>query len=133
MYKFFFIFFVFLILDFIYLNFSKNIYEKGIGIEYKNVKFIPALAAWLFIAVAYYFTVEEPLESKYGKAFILAIGMYWVYNLTNYAIFPNYTLEISVQDMIWGTSLLLIVTFIVNNLYDRLNFGNLKTLVTKSE
>ena len=112
MYKFFLIFFILVILDFIYINFSQNYYEANMNIKYSNVKLIPAILAWLCIGVAYYYSVEEPFENKYLRGLILAIGMYGVYNTTNLAIFPNYTTELAVRDTIWGTSLITTVTFI---------------------
>ena len=53
------------------------------NIQYSNVKFIPALLAWLCIGIAYYFSVEAPFENKYLRGIILSIGMYGVYNMTN--------------------------------------------------
>ena len=82
------------------------------NIQYSNVKLIPALLAWVCVAVAYYFSVQEPFENKYLRGVVLAIGMYGVYNLTNLAIFPNYTNELAIRDTIWGTSLITMVTII---------------------
>ena len=82
------------------------------NIKYSDVKLIPAVLAWCCIAFAYYFTVQEPCEDKYSRGFVLAIGMYGVYNMTNLAIFPNYTNELAIRDTIWGTSLIMITTYI---------------------
>jgi uncharacterized membrane protein len=112
MYKFFLIFLILIILDFIYINFSQDYYEKNMNIKYSNVKIIPAMIAWMCIAFAYYYTVQEPCEDKYARGFVLAVGMYGVYNSTNLAIFPNYTNELAIRDTIWGTSLIMITTFI---------------------
>ena len=114
MYKFFLIFIILVVLDFVYINFSRDFYEKNMNIQYSNVKLIPALLAWICIGVAYYYSVHEPFENKYLRGLILAIGMYGVYNMTNLAIFPDYTYELAVRDTIWGTSLITLVTFISN-------------------
>lgn len=82
------------------------------NIQYSNVKFIPALLAWLCIGIAYYFSVEAPFENKYLRGIILSIGMYGVYNMTNLAIYKDYSYELAIRDMTWGTSLITMVTII---------------------
>jgi uncharacterized membrane protein len=112
MYKVFLIFILFVILDLFYLNFYKTFYEKHLNIQYSNIKIIPAILAWLFIVIAYYFSVQEPFENKYLRGLILAIGMYGVYNMTNLAILTSYSYELAIQDCIWGASLITIVTYV---------------------
>ena len=80
-----------LFLDKIYLNISKDYYEKEMDIKYSNVQVIPAMIAWSCITISYYFIVQEPFENKYLRGLILAIGMYGVYNSTNLAILPTYS------------------------------------------
>ena len=93
MYKFFFIFVIFIILDLIYLNFSKSVYENAMKIKYENVKLMPAIISWACLIVSYYYIVEEPVEDKYLRGGILALGIYGVYNATNLAILNDYTEE----------------------------------------
>lgn len=112
MYKFFLIFIILLVLDLIYINFSQSYYESEMEIKYSNVKRIPAMLAWLCVGVSYYYIVHEPFQNKYLRGLILAIGMYGVYNTTNLAIFPNYSNGLAIRDTIWGTSLIMMVTFI---------------------
>jgi uncharacterized membrane protein len=112
MYKFFLIFIIFLVLDFIYLNFSKSYYEYNMNIQYSNVKVIPALLAWTCVAASYYYSVQEPFSNKYLRGLILAVGMYGVYNMTNLAILDHYSYELAVRDTIWGTTLISSVTLI---------------------
>ena len=112
MYKFLFILVSFIILDVIYLNFSKDYYQEQLKIDYDQVKYIPAVVAWACIAVAYYFTVQEPFDNKFLRGLVLAIGMYGVYNFTNYSIFPNYSLDLTLRDTAWGTVLISSVTLI---------------------
>lgn len=114
MYKLFFIFLTFIILDLIYLNFSKNIYESAMNINYSNIKVIPAIISWSSLIISYYFIVQEPLENIYLRSTILALGIYGVYNATNLAILTNYTTELAIRDTLWGLSLFSIVTFIFN-------------------
>lgn len=112
MYKFFLIFISLIILDLIYINFSQNYYESEMKIKYSNVKMIPAVLAWVCIGISYYYVVQEPFEDKYLRGLMLALGMYGVYNTTNLAILPNYSNELALRDTIWGTSLIMMVTFI---------------------
>jgi len=118
MYKLLFILVVFVVLDGIYLNFSKDYYEEQMNIKYSNVKMIPAVIAWACIAISYYYTVQEPFDNKYIRGLILAIGMYGVYNATNFAILPNYSQELAIRDTIWGTSLITTVTLIISYNYN---------------
>jgi uncharacterized membrane protein len=112
MYKFLFILVTFVVLDAIYLNFSKDYYEKELQIDYSNVKMVPALIAWASIGVAYYFIVQEPFENKYMRGLVLAIGMYGVYNFTNYSIYPDYSYDVTLRDTAWGLLLITLVTWI---------------------
>lgn len=112
MYKLFFIFVLFIVLDLIYLNFFKSFYESEMNINYSNVKVIPAITAWLCIAIAYYYTVQQPFENKYLRGIILTIGMYGVYNMTNLAILNKYSYRLALQDSLWGLSLITLVTYI---------------------
>jgi uncharacterized membrane protein len=112
MYKFFLIFIILIILDFIYINFSQTFYENEMGIKYSNVKMIPAILAWTCVGTSYYYIVKEPFENKYLRGLMLALGMYGVYNMTNLAILPNYSNELALRDTLWGTSLIMMLTFI---------------------
>jgi len=112
MYKLFFIFILFIVLDLFYLNFYRNFYEKHMNIQYSNIKIIPAILAWLCIVIAYYYSVQEPFENKYLRGIILAVGMYGVYNMTNLAIFNYYSYELALQDSLWGLSLISVVTYV---------------------
>jgi uncharacterized membrane protein len=82
------------------------------NIKYSNVKVIPAILAWMCISIAYYYSVQKPFEDKYLRGLILSIGMYGVYNMTNLAIYKNYSYELAIRDTTWGTCLIGIVTFI---------------------
>lgn len=103
--------FIFLIADVIYLNFSKNEYQNGMGISYNNIKLIPALVSYVCLLVSYYYIVEEPVFNKYLRAGVFGLGVYGVYNATNLAVFPNYTQEIAIRDTIWGIVLCVGVSY----------------------
>ena len=114
MYKFFLICIILIVLDLIYINFSKGYYESNMNIKYSDVKIIPALLAWSCIGVSYYFSVQEPFENKYLRGLALGIGMYGVYNFTNYSIYPDYSYDITLRDTAWGFTLITLITFITS-------------------
>ena len=116
MYKFFLIFLIILIVDGIYLTASKDYYEKEMNINFSKVKMIPAAIAWICVGVSYYYIVQEPFVNKYLRALILGVGMYGVYNATNYAVFKDYSRNLAIRDTMWGVSLLTMVTFIGENI-----------------
>ena len=116
MYKFLFILLSFIILDAIYLNFSKDYYQDELKIDYNQVKYIPALVAWACIAVSYYYVVQEPFSNKYIQGLVLAIGMYGVYNFTNYSIYPNYSFDLTLRDTTWGIVLITSVTLLTSSI-----------------
>ena len=105
--------FIFIILDLIYVNFSKDAYESGMGINYNNIKVIPAIVSYVCLIGSYYFIVEEPVDNKYLRAAIFGLGVYGVYNATNLAIFPNYTQDIALRDTAWGVALCTFISFAV--------------------
>ena len=106
--------FIFIILDIIYLNYSKNDYENGMNIKYDNIKLIPALISYICLLGSYYYIIEEPVDNKYIRAAIFGLGIYGVYNATNLAVFTNYTQEIAIRDTIWGVGLCVAVSIISN-------------------
>jgi uncharacterized membrane protein len=112
MYKGVLIFIIFLILDLIYINFSQSFYEYHMNIKYSNVKVIPAILAWICVAVSYYYSVQEPFDNKYLRGLILSVGMYGVYNFTNLAVLDDYSYELTIRDITWGTTLISLVTLI---------------------
>jgi len=83
-------------------------------IKYDNIKLMPAIISWACLIVSYYYIVEEPVENKYLRGGILALGIYGVYNATNLAILNDYTEELAIRDTIWGVTLFSIVTAIVS-------------------
>ena len=112
MYKGVLIFIIFIILDLIYINFSQSFYEYHMNIKYSNVKVIPAILAWICVAVSYYYSVQEPFDNKYLRGLILSVGMYGVYNFTNLAVLDDYSYELTIRDITWGTTLISLVTLI---------------------
>ena len=78
-----------------------------------TIRFLPAVAVYLLIALAIWFFVFQVADSSVaknpGKAFAvgatLGFSMYGLYDLTNFATLKGYTLEMTLTDMAWGTFL----------------------------
>jgi len=78
-----------------------------------TIRFLPALAVYILIALAIWYFVfqvaSESISKNPAKAFVvgatLGFSMYGLYDLTNYATLKGYTLETTLVDMAWGTFL----------------------------
>ena len=78
-----------------------------------TIRFLPALAVYILIALAIWYFVfqvaSESISKNPAKAFVvgatLGFSMYGLYDLTNYATLKGYTLEMTLVDMAWGTVL----------------------------
>jgi uncharacterized membrane protein len=78
-----------------------------------TIRFLPAAAVYILIALAIWFFVFQVADSSVaknpGKAFAvgatLGFSMYGLYDLTNFATLKGYTLEMTLTDMAWGTFL----------------------------
>jgi len=78
-----------------------------------TIRFLPAVAVYILIALAIWFFVFQVADTSVaknpGKAFAigatLGFSMYGLYDLTNYATLRGYTLEMTLVDMAWGTFL----------------------------
>jgi len=78
-----------------------------------TIRFLPAAAVYILIALAVWFFVfqvaDKSIAKNPGKAFAvgatLGFSMYGLYDLTNFATLRGYTLEMTLVDMAWGTFL----------------------------
>lgn len=73
-----------------------------------TVRWIPAILVYILLIVAvYFFAVVEgkSISNAAIRGAVLGLAMYGLYDLTNYATLRNYTLEMTVKDMMWGTVL----------------------------
>ncbi|MHC1716616.1 MAG: DUF2177 family protein [Candidatus Dojkabacteria bacterium] len=105
--------FVFLAIDFIWLNFiAKNLYAQKIGhLLAENPNLIAALIFYVvFIVGIIIFAVIPGYESKSLVKVILLASLfgfltYSTYDLTNLATLKNWPLSITIIDLVWGTSI----------------------------
>ena len=72
-----------------------------------TMRVIPAVLVYiLIIAALYVFALDaKTLKEAALKGAALGFAMYGLYDLTNYATLTNYTFQMTVKDMAWGTVL----------------------------
>lgn len=73
-----------------------------------TVRLVPAILVYiLIIVVVYFFAVKEStsLSNAILRGAGLGFAMYGLYDLTNYSTLTNYTLQMTLTDMTWGTVL----------------------------
>lgn len=108
------------LLDFIYLKSTGNIYSKLINkiqASPLQLRFFSAIVVYILIFIMWVVFIYNnkdnySLKENIGRAFLLGATTYGIYDFTNYAIFKNWTLPISIMDMIWGGILYSIVTVV---------------------
>jgi uncharacterized membrane protein len=105
--------FYFLLLDFMFLFWNRDTFEKQI-IQVQRVslqmKPIGAIICYLFLIFGLYFFIlrekKTPLE-----AFLFGIVVYGVYETTTYALLKNWKITTVITDTLWGGVLFYLTTF----------------------
>ncbi len=94
----------FLVLDGIYFTVNskflsttvKAVQKSPVSVKYGSV----ALTYVFMVALLYYFIIKP--NRKAMDAFYLGLGVYGVYELTNYATLTNWPLSLVLMDTLWG-------------------------------
>ena len=118
-------FIAFILIDGIWLLLiSKNLYQNEIGhLMADKAKLIPAIIFYLiFLVGLVYFVINPAIVSKDVIKLLLSAALfglvtYATYDLTNLATLKNWPLKITVIDLIWGTSLSTLVSYITYIVY----------------
>ena len=108
-----------IIFDLIWLNIQKNGYNsviKKIQGNNINVKYLGAIFAYLFMFIAFKYIIY-PSKNILKTSAIFGFVAYGIYNATNYAIFNNYTIYISLKDTLWGVFVFFITTWITLKIF----------------
>lgn len=112
------LFISFILLDLVWLGFiAKSFYidqfskigriENG---EFKIVYWAGA-AVYVFMSIAMIYFVlpqlgtDDSILSVFGKGALLGFCAYGIYDMTNYATLKDWTIPLSLVDMLWGTVL----------------------------
>ena len=118
-------FFVFLIIDAVWLGIiSKNLYKKELGhLMSKKPNFIAAGLFYLLFLVGLVYFVINPsiINNDLSKLFIssglFGLITYATYDLTNLATLKDWPLKITIIDLLWGTTLSILVSYLTFLLY----------------
>lgn len=101
--------------SFIYLNVVRKVQKEDTKFDASRI--VGAVLAYVCIVVGWIFLVApavrqnvathkyHPLLAGGMIGFVYGIALHGTYNLTNFAMFKNWTTAIVVQDIVWGTTL----------------------------
>lgn len=106
-------FIVFMTIDLIWLGVvAKNLYNKYLGyIMTKNINWMAAIIFYMIFVIGMLLFVIQPALAKDSVQYLILYGMaygfitYATYDLTNLATLKDWPLEITIIDLIWGTTL----------------------------
>jgi uncharacterized membrane protein len=102
---------VMLAIDVVWL-YNRNAYHqqlfKNIQGEPIDPRLFPAAAIYIILPIAIYMWAVQDAKTLYAAArngFIVGFLMYAFYDLTNYATFKNWPLQMTMIDILWGSFL----------------------------
>ena len=115
-------------IDSVYIYFMRNYFNtqiriiQGSFILFNQKLLIGAVITYVLLAFAlHYFVLSNRQKSKsYSferNAFLLGIIIYGVFDMTNYALFKNWSFQTACIDMLWGGTLCAICTFVYKFLF----------------
>ena len=112
---------IFLAIDAVWLStMSKLFYQKHLGfLMAKSPKYVPALIFYLLYALGLVYFVIIPSLNNHNwlQAFLsgalFGLICYATYDLSNFATIKNWPLNVTIVDLIWGTSVSSLVSLIV--------------------
>ncbi len=104
---------LFCLLDYLWLgNLGKGLYLDNIGnlllLDGQTItpRLIPALIVYLLFAVMLWWLVLPLANSQVGPSFLygalVGFVIYGIYDMTNLAVFKDWTLFIAIVDWCWG-------------------------------
>lgn len=112
-------FVVFMTIDLIWLGVvAKKLYNKYLGyIMAKNINWIAAIVFYIIFIVGLLMFVIYPALEKNSIQYLILYGMaygfitYATYDLTNLATLKDWPIQITIIDLIWGTTLSTLTSF----------------------
>ena len=111
---------IFLAIDMVWLGFiAKNLYSDQIGfLMAEQINWVPAILFYLLFCLGLVILVIKPALQKKSlkdavlKGALLGLVTYATYDLTNLATLKNWPLLVTVVDLVWGTILSSLVSFV---------------------
>jgi uncharacterized membrane protein len=102
-----------LVLDSIYLSTTKNYFSslvKKIQKTNMNIRMHSAVGVYMLLVIGLYqFIISKRRPPR--EAFLLGFVIYGVFELTNYALFDNWSILPVMFDTLWGGVLLYITAY----------------------
>ena len=99
-------FFFFILLDLIFLGiFAKKLYKKELGkLMRKKVNYALSLLVYALLSLGILFFVlrEGTILEIFLRGCVFGLVVYGIYDLTNYVTLSNYSLKITLIDILWG-------------------------------
>jgi uncharacterized membrane protein len=109
------ILFTMLLLDAVYLYFTKNMFSSMV-VKIQKTAMIPRLeggaVVYLLLAIGLYHFIIKPARPLW-EAGLLGLVIYGTFDFTNYTMFKNYDIQVGIMDTLWGATLLTLTTAIV--------------------
>lgn len=123
-------FIIFFTIDILWLAIvAKKIYKKHLGyIMSSKPKFGAALAFYLLYIIGLVFFVINPAIEKNSLSYAIFSGIFFgfityaTYDLTNLATIKDWPIKITVIDLIWGSALCGLVSWISYSLLNIINW-----------
>lgn len=117
---------IFLIIDAIWLGIiAKDLYKEQIGhLMTEKPNLIAAIIFYLiFLVGLVYFVINPAIEAKDFSKLIISAALfglitYATYDLTNLATLRDWPIKVTIIDLVWGTSLSVIVSSITYYIYN---------------
>ena len=105
---------ILLFLDFVFLSFQRNMFEKQIFAIQKekiNMNIPSAIACYIFLLFGLYYFILKDHRSPLD-AMLLGLVIYAVYETTTYALLKNWKLQTVIMDTLWGGILFYFTTYL---------------------
>ena len=107
--------FIFISIDFIYLNLIKGYFFNQIKMVQNSnpkINYLGAALCYLLLITGINYFIIIPKKSI-QDAFLLGIIIYGVYETTNYALFTNWSILTVFMDTLWGGILFASTCYII--------------------
>ena len=87
-----------------------------------KMKIAPAIVVYLALVGAWYFFIYREMKKRsfgenVGRAALLGLFIYAVYDFTNLALIDDYRLDLAIIDSLWGSTLFALTTAIFSLIY----------------